>query len=207
VIKDSFLESVNALYENTEETCNPVFRMIESVDATVVTNKTRRMMLQRTVRRVQEDEDLTTGPTNSLAPSSAPRLDSTSFPTASPSFAGLDQSESFSVLLYVSGVCNGCLSDLTLSNQVAVPRPAKPEEQMPSPHRSSQSNGSSASRPSQHKVESNRAENKVVVGPPPETKPSAMPTLVEENHMPTAKSNIKIMVVFFKNVLNIWKQW
>jgi hypothetical protein len=130
-IKDSFLESVNALYENTEETCNPVFCMIESVDATVVTNKTRRMMLQRTGRRVQEDEDLTTGPTNSLAPSLAPRSDSTSFPTASPSFAGLDQSESFSVLLYVSGVCNGCLSDLTLSNQVAVPRPAKPEERMP----------------------------------------------------------------------------
>ncbi len=42
-IEESFLESINALYENTEETCNPDLRMIESVEATLATNATRRI--------------------------------------------------------------------------------------------------------------------------------------------------------------------
>ena len=126
-IEASFQDSVNDLYENSEETCNDEFRVVESVDALVVDEETRRKLVGARGRRAQAE---------SANPSPSPSY------TSAPVFEL--ESSTVSVLLYVSGVCNGCSAELTLSDQVVARRDLNVLDSSPRFLQETQSNAKSS---------------------------------------------------------------
>lgn len=116
-IEDALKESINTFYQNTVLDCNPEFRIVDYVSATVITEVTR----GRHVERMVQDE--TAAPTESCAPSMSPHP-STSF---SPSYSFTPStiepepptltSSTTALFLYVSGLCNGCERELTWNDQ------------------------------------------------------------------------------------------
>ena len=111
-IEEAFKESMNSLYANTEETCQTEFRTVQSVDATVVSEDTRRRLFRANKRRTEEEP---------FQPTSSPSYQ-TLTPTSYNSLAQLPtfeiaSSDSVSVLLFVSGYCNGCDTDFTFDDQ------------------------------------------------------------------------------------------
>ena len=102
----SVLDSIRSFYVNTDTECNPQFVTIESVDAVIVSEVSRR--LQKNSRNLQLND--TGNVTNVTTPTLAP--------TFSPEDS-IQSSETPSVVLFVSGVCNECPSDLALTDDVS----------------------------------------------------------------------------------------
>jgi hypothetical protein len=144
-IEELFKRTINDLYKTTQENCNPEFRLVESVKATININitlpnsttsshNTTRKLGLHAHRNGQEVITPSSGPTlpvfegggndPTLSPSTIFGQidpDSTTNPTAAPA-RGLTPTalEPYNVLvlLYVSGICNGCENGITLNNQV-----------------------------------------------------------------------------------------
>jgi hypothetical protein len=107
-IEDTFQVIVNGLYEVDPDNCNPEFRLVQSVQATI-------------------DVNITTGANSTGSLDERMLQITTEFPTASPSVLNVPTQspstafsigDSITVLLYISGVCIGCPNGFQLSNQL-----------------------------------------------------------------------------------------
>ena len=138
-IEDTFLQTINTIYDVDDESCNPEFRMIDSVQATIGVNLTAvdSMAGQRYLRSLQMATDFPTmSPTTAFVagnPNPAPTLPPDIVilpdgPTSSPTTVA--PPGSLAVLLYIAGTCNGCSDDFALSNQVVSGRRRLPAREL-----------------------------------------------------------------------------
>jgi hypothetical protein len=128
-IEESFKNTINQLYSISEESCNPEFRQVQTVEATigvnltVSKNETRRLL----GREIQDTSTAAPTPTPDTTSDNVTAAPTPVFGTApTPLFI----TNTIGVLLYVNGVCNGCSSELTGRNQVDMGRLL---ESLPSP--------------------------------------------------------------------------
>jgi hypothetical protein len=130
-IEESFKRALNDLYSDAAS-CNPNFRQVDSVVAQFFVDDGGRRVEQKgfmaSRRSLQEslDQNTTHSPSSAYNTSAFPSTAPTTIvggsrfsrpPSMSPTI-GFDDSSSVLPLLSVSGICNGCLNDLGLSNQL-----------------------------------------------------------------------------------------
>jgi hypothetical protein len=122
LIKEVFQQTVDEKLSTDEKNCNNFFQFVENVDARfdltfngINLNETntegRRLLREATSQRVLQE-----------SPSSAPTTGSAAeelqeSPSSAPTTAFGAENFGY-VLLFVSGVCNGCVNDFFLGNQV-----------------------------------------------------------------------------------------
>jgi hypothetical protein len=116
-ITETFINTINTFYETDDESCNPDFRVFVNTTASadsfiyngIDLNETdvnqERLLSVVVMRRHAQENTTMDGNFTSMAPSSAPTFG------AGPGFVY--------VLLFASGICNGCPNDLFLSDQVS----------------------------------------------------------------------------------------
>ena len=118
-IASAFLDSANAEFENDDLECNPQFRVVESVDATIVSAKTRRKLTGTQARKLQDAIPSTDSPSGAPTVSNAPSVSAAPSISSAPSLPEITiGTPSVDVFLFVTGVCNKCENDLLASNQV-----------------------------------------------------------------------------------------
>ena len=117
-IEDAFLISANNEFENNDLECNPQFRVVETVEAAIVSEDVRRKLssFASAARELQIDIVVP-----SPSPSIQPSVTSSPSVSLSPSLPAADvEIVTVDVFLFVTGVCNQCSNDLTISNQVSL---------------------------------------------------------------------------------------
>lgn len=117
-IENALMQSITTLYGTTANACDPEFRVVNSVNATVATSGSRRRKLQRSRERKVQQVLSEAAPSASpaLSESLRPSFSLAGLPTQAPT-APTANSGVVDFFLYVSGVCNGCENDITLGDQ------------------------------------------------------------------------------------------
>lgn len=160
-IEESFRDATNQEYSVDDETCNPDFRIVETVRAIVVSSGNRRQLeqLQEVTMMPMNETDF--NETSAMVPSMAPTFSPGNTPVV--------------LNLYVSGICNGCGNDLFFGDAIDGRRVAQ--------HRHLQEDGptSNCYCPLGAVIES--------VAPPPERLQATFEQELEERQVPVDRIN------------------